>query len=236
MSDDLRAYFERIEAAFCRRRGAPLLLSPLDFEKAVEWFAAGVEPEVVEDGIDLYFKKLESRKVPLRRAICLSFAEESVLRAREARRAAAVGRAAGLEERPPEGERVREFLGSRAKALRAFKENPEASAAMPVLARFATSAADAVEGLIPKADGPPARLEATLGPLDVELGNPLSASDAPCNILSNASSRGDVSRRRGKKLEDPNGEEPEPNDHRDYECLGPTFPAKPDSAEGQQEK
>jgi len=170
MDDDLRSYFERIEAAFCQRRGAPLLLSPLDFEKAVEWFAAGIAPEVVEEGVAEYFKKLESRKVPFRRAICLSFAEESVLKAREARRAAAVGRAAGLEEKRPEAERVAEFLESRAGALKRFSEDPETGAAMPVLTRFAASASEDMESLAHKPFSSLARLEATLGPLDQELG------------------------------------------------------------------
>lgn len=181
---DLRTYFERIEAAFCRRRGAPLLLSPLDFEKAVEWFAAGIPAEVVEEGVEEYFQKLESRKVPLRRAICLSFAEDQVLKVREARRAAAVGRRAGLEERRPEAERVAGFLELCASALRRFAGDPEASAPLPVLARFAKAAAEEVEALLPRASLSLAKLEAVLGPLDQELGrlallespDPLAAS------------------------------------------------------------
>ena len=170
MSEDLRAYFERIEAAFCRRRGAPLLLSPLDFEKAVEWFAAGISAEVVEEGISEYFRKLESRKVPLRRAICLAFAEDQVLKAREARRAAAVGRRAGLEERRPESERVAAFLQDCAAALRRFSEDEEKGAALPVLSRFASAAAGEVAALVPRSSQPLAKLEAVLGPLDQELG------------------------------------------------------------------
>lgn len=170
MPEDLRTYFERIEAAFCRRRGAPLLLSPLDFEKAVEWFAAGIPAEVVEEGVEEYFKKLESRKVPLRRAICLSFAEDQVLKAREVRRAAAVGRRAGLEETRPEPERVADFIGRCASALRRFASDPDLSSSLPVLARFASAAGREVEELLPRASQPLAKLEAVLGPLDQELG------------------------------------------------------------------
>ncbi|MGC8723255.1 MAG: hypothetical protein ACP5VF_05230 [Acidobacteriota bacterium] len=168
MANDLRSYFERIEESFCTRRGAPLLLSPLDFEKAVEWFAAGIPPEVVEEGISEYFSRLEARKVPLRRAICLAFAEECVLRAREAHRRAAVGRSAGIEAGAPPGERVKAFLSDRVARLKAFSDGPFA-ARLPVLARLCASAAVELEGLLPRCEEPMSRLEGRLAPLDREL-------------------------------------------------------------------
>jgi hypothetical protein len=170
MPEDLRTFFERIEAAFCRRRGAPLLLSPLDFEKVVEWFAAGIPAEVVEEGIAEYFKKLENRQIPLKRAICLSFAEDQVLKAREAQRAAAVGRRAGVEPHPQESARVAAFLTRCASALRRFSHDGARRGALPVLVRFAASTAGEVEALIPSSSRPLAKLEAVLGPLDQELG------------------------------------------------------------------
>ena len=169
MDADLRGYFERIEEFFCRQRGAPLLLSPLDFEKVVEWYAAGVSADVVEEGIADYFRRLASRKVPLKKAICLSFAEDQVLKVRESRRAAAAGRAAGLPEAEPQEVRVARFLAGRAAALRAFAADAELSESRPVLARFALQAAQALDAMVPQSGSALSRLETALAPLDQQL-------------------------------------------------------------------
>ncbi len=170
MNDDLRSYFEQIEAAFCANRGAPLLLSPLDFEKVVEWHAAGVPLEVVEAGIADYFARLAARKVPLRRAICLSFAEDRILRALDAHRAAAVGRSAGVAETEPQELRVARFLEDRATKLEAFASGGSLSTALPLLGKFCAGAAREIRELIPKAGQSLTSLEARLQPLDREMG------------------------------------------------------------------
>jgi len=180
--DGLLAYFEQVEALFCRGRGAPLLLSPLDFEKAAEWYAAGVPVEVVAEGVEAYFEKLQRRKVPLRRAICLSFAEPQVLDALQAHRAAAVGRAAGLTEDGDRPARVGRFLDERAGALEAFAREPSRGGALPVLGRFAEQTARALRGLIPRAGEPAAVLEKVLAPLDGELGR-LVLLESPPELL-----------------------------------------------------
>lgn len=182
MPEGLLAYFEQVEAAFCRQRGAPLLLSPLDFEKAAEWFDAGVPAQVVEEGVAAYFERLEKRKVPMRRAICLSFAEPQVLEALEARRAAAVGRAAGVEARPDREGRVRAFLEGRERALRAFAEDPGRRSALPVLTRFCERASRSLAALLPKAGGSAAALEKALAPLDEEMGS-LVILESPPDLL-----------------------------------------------------
>ena len=169
MDGDLRSYFDRIEGFFCRQRGTPLLLSPLDFEKVVEWFAAGVPAEAVEEGIADYFQRLASRKVPLKRAICLSFAEDSVLKAQEARRIASVGKAAGVQGAASSTERVRRFLASRSASLRAFSDDAERSRAMPVLSRFCKEACATLEALVSRSSESLPRLETVLAPLDREL-------------------------------------------------------------------
>ncbi len=169
MDTTLRDYFDRIEAAFCRQRGAPLLLSPLDFEKTVEWYVAEIPADVVEAGIAAYFDRLAARKVPMRRAICLSFAEDDVLKAREERRAAAIGRGAGLAEEKPAAERISDYLRQRSSALRAFAADPDRSGAMPLLARFTEKAAGELEALLDRPGDSQARLESVLAPLDGEL-------------------------------------------------------------------
>jgi hypothetical protein len=169
MDERIRDYFDSIEAAFGRRRGAPLLLSPLDFEKAVEWYAAGVPAEAVEAGIAAYFERLDRRKVPSRHAVCLSFAERDVEKALAALRRAAVGRAAGVEAGPVPAARVEAFLESRARGLEGFAARPEVRESAQVLCRFAERAAAELRDLKAEAGGPEARLEAALSPLDEEL-------------------------------------------------------------------
>lgn len=168
MEVTLREYFDRIESYFCRQRGTPLLLSPLDFEKTLEWYAAGIGAEVVEEGVADYFHRLATRKVPLRRAICLAFAEDCVLKAREARRAAAVGRQAGMPEAEPEAVRLDRFLGDRSRELRAFASDPARSAGSPLLSRFLAGAAEEIDALR-SAGHSASRLESSLAPLDREL-------------------------------------------------------------------
>jgi len=169
MDAGLRDYFERVEAAFCRQRGAPLLLSPLDFEKVVEWFTAAVPVEVVEEGVGDYFAKLASRKVPLRRAICLSFAEDFILKALAARKTAAVGRAAGLHEEEPQAVRVVRFLEDRASRLEAFHSDRSRVSTMPMTARLCEDTSRQLRALVAKATLSVTTLEGHLQPLDREL-------------------------------------------------------------------
>lgn len=165
----LRDYFERIEAAFCKHRGAPLLLSPLDFEKAVEWFTASVPVDVVEEGIAEYFVRLASRKVPVRRAICLSFAEDPILKALAARRTAAVGRAAGVPERESQAIRVARFLEDRVSRLETFCGDLRKTRDMPMTARLCGESSSELRALLPKSGLSITTLESRLHPLDREL-------------------------------------------------------------------
>lgn len=169
MDPSLRDYFERVEAAFCRQRGAPLLLSPLDFEKAVEWLTASVPVEVVEEGIADYFARLASRKVPMRRAICLSFAEDFILKALAARRTAAVGRAAGIPEGESQAVRVARFLEDRASRCEAFHSDRDRASAMPMTARLCEDTSRQLRALGAKAALSVTTLEGHLHPLDREL-------------------------------------------------------------------
>ncbi len=167
----LGEFFMTIEEAFCRHRGAPLLLSSLDFEKAIEWCAAGITPDVVDEGIRRYFERLKGRKVPKRRAICLSFAENDILKVREERRAAAVGRAAGIVESAEEaGKRVRSFLEARIRSVESFLGDSSRSAGRPVLTRRLKSVVEALRDLAERTGESQASLEEVLEPLDGEVG------------------------------------------------------------------
>lgn len=178
MSKDLFDYFRRIEEAFCGRRGAPLLLSPLDFEKVVEWFGAGISPEVVEEGINAHFTKLEKRKVPPRRSICISFAETEILKILETRRAAAIGRSAGVPDGKATAEIRSAYLKRGARRLETFAANKENRERMPVTSRFVAATSTK---LLVFAESPSsaAELEKQLGPLDRELGKLLLLESPP---------------------------------------------------------
>lgn len=169
MDEDLEAYLGRVEACFCGQRGAPLLLSPLDFEKIIEWQSAGVPVQAVEEGVARYFQRLDARKTPRRRAICLSFAQDQVLKVLKERRAAAVGRAAGASPAGDGEGGIRRFLESRIAALDAFIRDREKVARHPILAGAITGARAELEGLLPRAGGATAELEAVLAPLDREI-------------------------------------------------------------------
>jgi hypothetical protein len=166
--EEILRYFERVEDIFCRQRGAPLLLSPLDFEKAAEWFAAGVPIEAVEEGVRAYFARLAARKVPPRRAVCLSFAEPQVAEALDSLRAASAGRSTGEPPGEPVGARIARFLESRASALEAFAADSERGGLMPVLARFCGETSARLKEMEPQLGM--VQLEKTLAPLDEELG------------------------------------------------------------------
>jgi hypothetical protein len=168
MDAGLEAYFARVEACFCGQRGAPILLSPLDFEKAIEWYTAGIDAGVVEEGVSLYFRRLDARKTPRRRAICLSFAQDQILKVLAERRAAAVGRAAGATAGEGGGA-VRRFLESRAAAIEKFLDDRGVAEGFPVLSQALAGARVALEELLPRASEPAAALEAILAPLDLEI-------------------------------------------------------------------
>lgn len=169
MDEDLEAYFGRIEACFCAQRGAPLLLSPLDFEKALEWHAAGIPIEAIEEGVGRYFLRLDARKTPRRRAICLSFAQDQIFKVLEERRAAAVGRAAGATEPGDAEGSVRRFLESRIAALDAFLEDPAREGTHPILSRAIRGARTELESLLSRAGEAAEALESVLAPLDQEI-------------------------------------------------------------------
>ena len=57
-------YFRAIETAFIGLRGAPLLLSPTDWQTAREWYRQGIPLEVVCDVLESVFAGV--REFPIR--------------------------------------------------------------------------------------------------------------------------------------------------------------------------
>ncbi|MGB5549034.1 MAG: hypothetical protein WBO74_00930 [Thermoanaerobaculia bacterium] len=59
--EKVQAYFEVIETVFVRLRGAPLLLSPADWQVAREWFEAGIPLDLVRQTLESVFARRKER-------------------------------------------------------------------------------------------------------------------------------------------------------------------------------
>ena len=127
-------YFTEIEERFQQRRGAPLLLSTLDWALIETWREAGVPLEAALRGIDAAFDKYETRQKRgrMRRINGLAWCAQAVMEAAEELREAAAGTApaATTNERESgfEQERVAAHLEAAAIALDAATVAPEACA------------------------------------------------------------------------------------------------------------
>jgi len=72
-------YFQAIEEAFNRRRGAPLILSPRDWALIGEWKSAGVPLRIALLGIENIFDAFARRAPVSRRINSLSYCRQEVL-------------------------------------------------------------------------------------------------------------------------------------------------------------
>ncbi len=85
-------YFSEIEEHFQKRRGSPLIGSPLDWDQIEIWKNAGIPLEAVLRGIDSAFDKYEQRKSKRHEKInSILWCAQSVLTAAEDMKEAAVG-------------------------------------------------------------------------------------------------------------------------------------------------
>ncbi len=177
---DLPAYFSEIEEAFCSRRNSPLLLSPLDFEKVAGWHAAGIPVNVVRDGISRYFDKLDKRKTPLRKAICISFAEDCVLKAFDEYRQAMIGSRCGIEGTSGDGNARKEnFLRHLSEKLEAFLGNVDLSVPRLDSRALASAILNMIKRLSADEKLSLVDIENRLSPLDSELGKVLLSETSP---------------------------------------------------------
>lgn len=95
-------YFTEIEEHFQRRRGAPLIGSPLDWDQIEIWKNAGIPLEAVLRGIDAAFDKYEQRKSKRHEKInTILWCAQAVLTAAEDMKEAAVGAASADSATPP---------------------------------------------------------------------------------------------------------------------------------------
>jgi hypothetical protein len=92
--DNYHYYFTEVEEHFQRRRGGPLIGSPLDWDQILIWMKAGVPLEAVLRGIDSAFDKYEQRKSKRHEKInSILWCAQAVLTAAEEMKEAAVGTA-----------------------------------------------------------------------------------------------------------------------------------------------
>lgn len=97
--DNYHYYFTEVEEHFQRRRGGPLIGSPLDWEQILIWKKAGIPLEAVLRGIDSAFDKYEERKSKRHEKInSILWCAQAVLTAAEDMKEAAVGAAPGQPE------------------------------------------------------------------------------------------------------------------------------------------
>jgi hypothetical protein len=75
-----QAYFEAIEETFVRLRGAPLLLSPTDWQVSKEWFEAGIPLDLVVQVLETVFARRKER-ASKGRVQSLRYCSEAVLKA-----------------------------------------------------------------------------------------------------------------------------------------------------------
>src|SRR5580658_6045870 len=93
-------YFTEIEEHFWRKRGAHLLVSPLDWAIVETWQKAGIPIEAVLRGIDSDFESYQrSRRAAGRPLKSLAYCVDAVLDAAAEQQAAATG-AGPLASRP----------------------------------------------------------------------------------------------------------------------------------------
>jgi hypothetical protein len=89
-------YFTEVEEHFQRRRGGPLIGSPLDWDQILIWMKTGIPLEAVLRGIDSAFDKYEQRKSKRHEKInSILWCAQAVLTAAEDMKEAAVGAASG---------------------------------------------------------------------------------------------------------------------------------------------
>lgn len=179
MSEETLNYFLEIEDFFCSQRNAPLLLSPIDFEKVVEWYSANIPIEVVKKGIARYFEKIGKRKIPLRKIICLSFAEDMVLKSLEEYRISRIGQNSQVKIEVDDKKRKETFITYLKEKLIAFLNDRENLLKYEKSCKFISSVINIIDDLMKNEKLSLADLEAKLSPLDSELSRLLLSETSP---------------------------------------------------------
>jgi hypothetical protein len=177
-------YFTEIEEYFWRKRGAHLLVSPLDWAIVETWQRAGIPLEAVLRGIDSAFESYaRSRRGAGRPLKSLAYCVDAVLDAAAEKQEASAG--AGPQPKRSERtaeifsrEELRNFLRRNVEQLEQAAERVNVSDA--VLARRIEQAGASIAGLMPLLDSPAEidleNLERRLSAAEEKLGAALLAA------------------------------------------------------------
>ena len=136
-------YFTEIEEHFWKKRGAHLLVSPLDWAIMETWQKAGVPLEAALKGIDRAFESYQRSRRAARPMKSLAYCTDAVLEAAEEQKEAAAGEQTPVcakKKEPFSREELRAYLQRNAEMLRKGAGRTEAS--QPELAAFLRQAAD----------------------------------------------------------------------------------------------
>ncbi len=143
------SYYSEIEEYFWKKRGAHLLVSPLDWAIMESWQKAGVPLSAVLKGIDRAFESYQrSRRGAGRPLKSLAYCTDAVLEAAEEEREAAVGAAPDAKRRASAQEvlcreDLREYFRKNAAKMR--ESAKRTGSANPELARRVEETAGALE-------------------------------------------------------------------------------------------
>jgi len=138
-------YFTEIEEYFWKKRGAHLLVSPLDWAIMEAWQKAGVPLEAVLKGIDRAFESYSrSRRGAGKPLKSLAYCTDAVLEAAEETSEASAGKASGAPGEPFRREEIHGYLDRNIASLRRALDSSASS--RPELALRLREAADSLEG------------------------------------------------------------------------------------------
>ena len=156
-------YFTEIEEYFWKKRGAHLLVSPLDWAIMEAWQKAGVPLEAVLKGIDRAFESYgRSRRGAGKPLKSLAYCTDAVLEAAEEQLEAAAGKAPACKRAPQKAtfsrEELREYFERNVARLKQAAENSQKM--QPELAASLAEVAKSVDTFAALVDSP--------GTLDLE--------------------------------------------------------------------
>jgi hypothetical protein len=158
-------YFTEIEEYFWQKRGAHLLVSPLDWAIVETWQKAGIPVTAVLKGIDRAFESWNRSKRATggRQLKSLAYCVDAVLDAANEAQEAAAGAGPSVpssraSSEPFSREELRKYVERNASRLRAAAEKQRS--AQPQLASRLTDAAARLDEVLPLVDSP--------GALDLE--------------------------------------------------------------------
>jgi hypothetical protein len=118
VSEEEADYFRSIEERFCALRGAPMLLSPRDWNLIAGWWAEGVPLALVLESLEEVFTARRRREGEAGRVNSIAYAKPEILRRFHLRREMIAPRRGEQEEMSRLRLEVRRHLGRSARLLK----------------------------------------------------------------------------------------------------------------------